>query len=160
MAANSNPKDALIPGWVGNHPFSPKEKKPFLISREQELPQTFGMKEGPIFSELYFSTDRILLAEFTVAPGGYFTIPDVHAGDEVYYCREGAGVVFNPETGQTIEMKAGDALLIPKETRHQAFNFTAVPFVVVCAIAPQGWATNDGMGTAIEYQGKFHFYKA
>jgi mannose-6-phosphate isomerase-like protein (cupin superfamily) len=161
MSDNKKKKKSPMPEWVGNQPFPPEKKRPCLIPRDLEIPQIFGVKGDPniIFSELYFSTDRIVLAEFTVPPGGRFGVPDIHAGDETYYCREGNGIVFDPESGDVIEMKKGDALLIPKGTRHQAFNFTAKPFVVVCAIAPQGWADDDGMGTAISYSGPYRVFK-
>lgn len=150
---------STIPDWMGNHPFPPGEKKPFLLTRNLELPYLFGEDPNIDFTPQYFSTDKISLGEYTVPPGGYFAPPDIHAGDECYYCLEGEAVLFGPESGDVFEMRPGDALLIPKGTWHQAFNFSDRPFRLICVIAPRGWADDDGMGTAVKYSGPYRFYK-
>jgi mannose-6-phosphate isomerase-like protein (cupin superfamily) len=65
----------------------------------------------------------------------------------------------NPETGETIEVKAGEAAWIPAGGWHVAFNFGEEEAIVIAIIAGKIW-DEDAMGSAIEFTGKPQYLKA
>jgi len=81
---------------------------------------------------------------FQLSPGAFFGPPDAHAGDEMYYVVEGTLTVLCPETGSVNEVHKGEALLIPKDSYHQGFNFTDKIVRVLCCIAPLMWDPKKG----------------
>jgi len=72
---------------------------------------------------------------------------------------EGEPVAFNPETGDTYQLQAGDTLYTPQGTRHQIFNFTSEVVVAIGVVAPKIWAP-DKMGIKVPSVKKPKFYKA
>jgi len=154
MKKTKHPK---IPSWIGNYPFPPDQKKPILIRKGDQISQIYGEGNHLDTTPIYVSTDKILLGEYTVPPGQFFDPPDIHAGDECYYCLEGVATIFDPVHGDVVQMTPGSALLIPKGTWHQGFNFGDKNFRLIAVIAPKPWS--DEMGTAIVFEGKSQFYK-
>lgn len=151
-------KEATMPYWLERYPFEPDQKKPALITREQSIPRMFGKGSHRIATRLYISTDKITCTEFCVQPGDYFEPPDIHSGDEIYYVLEGTGTVLNPETGEVVTVQEGEALVIPKGTWHQTYNFGERQLLLACTFAPKIWAADD-RGLAIQFEGPPVYYK-
>jgi len=112
-----------IPWWANKYPFPPEEKKPALIRQEDEIYSNYGKGNDRITCEIFISTDKILMSARIVPPGQSFQPPDIHTGDEPYYVLKGVASVYNPETGQLVEAKAGDAVLMPAGCWHVVYNF-------------------------------------
>ena len=88
---------------------------------------------------MFMSTDTITCCKYRLGPGNSFDPVDVHAGDEAYYVIKGCVTMFNPGTGQVVELKQGEAILMPKGAPHKAYNFTAEEAEMLAVIAPQIW---------------------
>lgn len=144
--------------WVGNHPCPPDKKKPVLITRDMAKLALFT-HENPhraSFCRNFVNSDKMAFGIFQLPPGGTYGPPtDVHVGDEVYYVLKGTLTDLNPETGQCIEVHAGEALYIPKEGYHTAYNFTKEELVIMFAIAPKAWEE----GLELDYPGEPKIYK-
>lgn len=158
-------KESSIPDWMGNHPFPPNRKKPAVIRKDKKVSPIYGLGEHLDSTPMYVSTDKLYFCEYTVPSGGYFDPPDVHTGDECYYCLEGTATLFDPVHGEVFEMMLGDVLLIPKGTWHIGFNFGDKNFRIIAFIAPSIWSEAEGddedaMGLEVEFKGKPGFYKA
>ena len=126
---------ASIPKWIGNHPFSPEEKKPVVITKDMELSTLYGFQGTQVESQIFVSTDKITFSDWTLPPGARIEPPGLHNyGDEVYYFLEGDPVAFNPEKGEAYQLHAGDTLLIPQGTRHQIYNFTEKSVLTISCI--------------------------
>lgn len=136
-------KPSNVPKWMGKHPFPPDKKRPAIINRSKAIEIAYGKGDQPISVTVYVDTDKLYLSEYTVKPGGWFEPPDIHAGDECYYCLEGTATMFDPVHGDVFQLNPGDALLIPKGTWHQAFNFGNKNFRLITVIAPKAWADVD-----------------
>jgi len=153
-------KSSNIPEWLGNYPFHHSKKRPVVIKKGDEKALIFGRGGHLDSTPMYISTDRIFLGEYTVPPGDYFDPPDIHPGDECYFCLEGTAVIFDPVHGDAIELNEGDALLIPEGTWHVGFNFGSKNFRIIAIVAPKTWSDDkDGMGTDVVFKGKPVFYK-
>lgn len=146
------------PQWAGRHPFAPDQKKPALLTREMSIPRMYGAPPHHVPTYLHVSTDKLTCTEFAVAPGEYFSPPDIHTGDEVYYVLEGTATVLNVETGEVHTAGEGDVMLIPKGTWHQTFNFTDERLTLLCSFAPELWYGGD-QGAPREFAGGTIFYK-
>ena len=148
-----------MPSWMGNYPEWSGKKVPVIRRREDAKTLVYGKGRRLDSTPLYISTDKVgYLGEYTVPPGEYFDPPDVHPGDECYYCLEGIAHLFDPVHGEVVVLKPGDALLIPKGTWHVGFNFGDIPFRLVALVAPHIWSEDD-MGLDVEFKGKQAFYK-
>ena len=124
----------------GNHPFTESEKKEPIYMDNTNIGQFIYPDFGLDYSDLnymYLSTDKITVCSMEIGPGGFFNPPDYHPGDEAYFVLDGTITQFNPETGGCIEVKEGEALLIPKGTLHSAYNFTDKIVKVLAVIAPK-----------------------
>ncbi len=154
----SKKEKPVVPAWMGNQPFSPDDKKPVIITGEMEVSTVYGIMGHQVSSQVYISTDKITLLDFTVPPGNYFAPPDIHGGAEAYYILAGKGAIFNPETGTVLQVAQEDGFYIPQGVWHQTYNFDEKKLKVLCAIAPQMWAT-DKMGSAIKFEAEYRFYQ-
>jgi mannose-6-phosphate isomerase-like protein (cupin superfamily) len=148
-----------LPAWMGNHPFPPDKKRPALITRDMELSTVYGAGPHRVAPRIYVSTDKILMSDFKVPPGGHFEPPDIHVTDEPYYIAKGTLTLVNPETGQTLVVKAGEAAWIPAKAWHIAYNFGLEECIVVAMIAGQIWDP-EGMGSSVEFSGEPQYLKA
>ena len=63
------------------------------------------------------STDNMTVGEYQLAPGSHFEPADVHAGDEIYYVLKGEVTMFQPATGQVVQVKEGEGILMLKDAR-------------------------------------------
>ena len=119
----------------------------------------YGFETTQVENQVFASTDKILMAEWILAPGNHYEPAGFHLhGDECYYLLEGDAVAFNAETGETFKFKAGDAMLIPQKTRHQIFNMTDKRILALACVAPSVWV-DDGMGTIIPQVETPRFFK-
>lgn len=132
-----------IPWWAMKYPFASDEKKPALIKTEDEIYSIYGFGPNKINVRLSCSTDKILTSIWIVPPGQCFEPADIHSGDEPYYILKGVATIINPETGQVIEAKAGDAVLIPAQCWHQTYNFTDEDMELIVFIEGKPWDTKD-----------------
>jgi len=152
-------KNNKMPEWIGAYPYKKDKKRPVVIRKEGRKPLIYGRGNNLDTTPLSISTDKIgYLGEYTVPPGSYFDPPDIHPGDECYYCLEGTAHLFNPESGEVVELNPGDALLIPKGTWHVGFNFGDKNFRLLALVAPSIWSEDD-MGLDVNYGKKQAFYK-
>lgn len=144
--------------WIGNHPCPPDKKKPVIINRDKMKTFLFT-PENPHSSSLVFNfvnSDKLIFGIFQVPPGGTYGPPtDVHSGDEVYYILNGTLTELNPETGQCLEIPKGEAIYLPKESYHTAYNFGKEELRILFAIAPEAWEE----GLELNYKGKTKIYK-
>ncbi len=138
-----------VPQWIGNTPFPPDQKRTCKITEDMYAQFLYGFETTQVENQVFASTDKIFMAEFTLPPGSHYEPAGYHLhGDECYYLLEGDAVAFNAETGETFYFGTGDAMLIPQRTRHQLFNMYDRRIVVIACVAPHIWA-DDGMGTII-----------
>ena len=68
------------------------------------------------------STRLFNTGTFYVQPGGWFDSGN-HPDPEPYYILKGTLHLSNPDTGDVVELNAGDASNIPAFAYHHAFNF-------------------------------------
>lgn len=132
-----------MPDWAGNHPFPPDKKKPVLITKKDEIVTVYGSGREKISPRVFASTDKILMSSWAVPPGQTFQPPDIHSGDELYYVLKGRPTIVNPETGQAVQAKEGDAILIPAKCWHCVYNFTDEEVVIVAIIEGPMWDKSD-----------------
>jgi cupin superfamily acireductone dioxygenase involved in methionine salvage len=112
----SDTKKSSMPEWMGNWPFREGEvKRPVVITREKELSTLYGYEGHQVCS-----------------------------GDEIYYVTQGDPTAFNAEMGEVFQMHQGDALLIPRGTRHQIANFTEKIVKIIATNAPKTWVEDAG----------------
>jgi gentisate 1,2-dioxygenase len=157
--AEGKKKESEMPEWMGAYPHPARKKKPVVIRNEDKKPLIYGRGNNLDTTPLSISTDRIgYVGEYTVPPGSYFDPPDIHPGDECYYCLEGTAHLFDPVHGDVVELNPGEALLIPKGTWHIGFNFGDVNFRLLAIVAPSIWSEDD-MGLDVNFDGKPAFFK-
>ncbi len=150
-----------IPAWIGNFPFPPEKKRFVVIHKEDELSGFYGFEGHQVALRRFVSLDQFTVSHWTLNPGNYYEPAGQHNyGDEIYYFLEGDPVAFAPETGETYQLHAKDALYIPQGTRHQIFSFNEKKVVAISIVAPRIWAAEDKMGTVIPSVKKPRFYKA
>jgi len=84
--------------------------------------QAWGPAPGNITpSWTYVSTPRINSGKFVVNPGGWFD-PGDHPNCEPYFILKGTLHLSNPDTSDVVELRAGDAAVIPAWANHHGFN--------------------------------------
>ncbi len=82
----------------------------------------------------------LLLSAWIVPPGQSFQPPDIHTGDEPYFVLRGVASVYNPETGQLVEAKAGSVVFIPAGCWHSTFNFGEEEMYLCAIIEGKPWS--------------------
>lgn len=140
------------------YPFPPDEKRPVVVDEGDTVAEIYP-PDKPFSSNIvwvWVSTDKITQTMFQLSPGAFFGPPDSHAGDEIYYVLEGTLTEIQPELGVVIEAEEGDAILIPKGSFHQSYNFGDEEAKVLCAIAPRMW---EEEGPAPQMEGEPKLYK-
>src|SRR3989304_560561 len=124
---------------MGKYPCPHDRKRPTVIRKENAVSLIYGRGDHLDSSPMYISTDKIYLGEYTVPPGEYFEPPDVHAGDECYFCLEGTAIIFDPVHGDAVEMNPAEAAGLPgRSPRVQTQTLAAVP-ASAPPIAPKAW---------------------
>jgi len=143
----------------GNHPFPPDRKKPTHI-RGDLIRHFIYPAERPHSSDLnylYVSTDKLTVGTWQLGPGGTYDPPDLHAGDEVYYLLEGILTEHNPLLGEFMQVRKGEALLLPMHGYHKGHNFEQGIMRVLYVIAPKIW--EDQLPPMDFEGGKMKMYK-
>jgi mannose-6-phosphate isomerase-like protein (cupin superfamily) len=150
---------SLLPDWIGKTPFTPDKKVPCKITEDKYVSFLYGFENTQVELQVFASTDKIFMGEWVLAPGNYYAPAGLHLhGDECYYLLEGESIAFNAETGETFRLNAGEAIIIPKATRHQIFNMSNKRVVAIDCVAPKIWE-DDGMGTIIPNVSYPRFFK-
>ena len=129
----------------GNYPFPPDKKEPLHI-RGDLIKKFIYPDQKPHFSDLnkhYVSTDKLTVGTWQLGPGGTYDPPDLHAGDEVYYVLEGTLTEHNPVMGEFIQVRKGEALLLPEGGYHKGYNFGQGIMNVLYVIAPKIWLDQE-----------------
>ena len=127
-----------MPDWYENYPhFADNKKKPVKITKDMEIVSTYGVDGYDIISKVFVSTDNITTSDCTCPPGGYLIPPGIHCNEEIYYVVQGEAVVTNPENGESVRVKEGNAIVIPRNTLHQVHNFGEKSLYVLCFIHKQ-----------------------
>jgi len=143
----------------GNHPFPPDKKRPVHI-RGDLIRHFIYPAERPHFSDLnylYVSTDKLTVGTWQLGPGGTYDPPDLHAGDEVYYILDGTLTEHNPLLGEFMQVKKGEALLLPMHGYHKGHNFEQGIMRALYVIAPKIW--EDQLPPMDFEGGKMKMYK-
>lgn len=142
----------------GNHPFPPDRKEPIHI-RGELIKQFIYPAERPHFSDLnylYVSTDKLTVGTWQLGPGGTYDPPDLHAGDEVYYVLEGVLTEHNPLVGEFMQVRKGEALLLPMHGYHKGYNFEQGIMRILYVIAPKIW---ENQAPPMDFKGRMKMYK-
>jgi len=140
------------------YPFPPDKKRPVVVTKDKTIVEIYP-PDKPYSSNIvwvWVSTDKITQTMYQLSPGAFFGPPDAHAGDEIYYVLEGTLTVLAPETGTVNEVHRGEALLIPKDSYHQGYNFTDKIVKVLCLIAPLMWDPKKGPAPPLEKEAKMY----
>ena len=108
---------------------------------------------------LYASTDKLTVGTWQLGPGGSYDPPDLHAGDEVYYVLEGVLTEHNPVLGEFMQVRVGEALLLPMHGYHKGHNFEQGIMRILYVIAPKIWESqvppmDFSAGKMKQYKGK------
>lgn len=143
----------------GSYPFPPDQKKPIHI-RGDLIKHFIYPAERPHFSDvnhLFVSTDKLTVGTWQLGPGGTYDPPDLHAGDEVYYILDGTLTEHNPLLGEFMQVKKGEALLLPLHGYHKGYNFEMGIMRALYVIAPKIW--EDQMPPMDFQAGKMKMYK-
>ena len=124
-----------VPDWYQNIPaFKNGKKKPTKITKDMELVTTYGVNGQDMIAYFFVSTAQVNSSAFICPPGHHLEPPGVHCNDEVYYVVKGTVTVSNPDTGEAVRVKEGNALVIPKGTLHIVDNFSEESLYVLCFI--------------------------
>lgn len=136
---------AVLAHYFDRHPCEPDKKVPVHITRENMVHYIY-VPEDPHHADLnwmFASTETMFSGRYHLSPGAMFTPPDVHAGDEYYYILNGTLTIFNPKTGQCVELKKGECINLPKGAPHKGYNFTQETAEVLYLIVPSVWQKGE-----------------
>ena len=149
---------ATVPEYFGNFPFSPDKKRPVVITKQ--MMKLFVYPLGDLHNSdlnwIIASTDKLYTGIYQLPPGGTFDPPGLHGGDEPYYILKGTVTLTNPETGQSVTAKEGEAIHIPRGAWHKAYNFGPETARILVMIAPKIW---DESGAPDSFPGEMKLYK-
>ena len=126
---------------MGNFPFSPDEKKPTLI-RRQDYSTALYPPNNAFTSDNTFTivtTDTFMLGIYELGPGGVFAPLDIHPGDESYYILQGP-VVQRSGNGQFAYLETGEGLFMPEGAWHCCHNFSDKKTRILYFITPKAWS--------------------
>lgn len=110
--------------------------------RRESLPRrVWGDDESGEASDIvYVSNDDVHLVHFTLLPGCGFRDSDAYktffAADVVYYVLAGELVLANAQVGEVVRARAGEAVLVRRDTWHHGFNVGLEPARILEFIAP------------------------
>ena len=149
---------AKTPDYFCNYPFPKGERRP-CMQKQGDLKKFLYTDEHPETSDLNWlvaSTDYMTVGEYQLSPGAHFEPADVHAGDEIYYVLRGQVTMFQPQSGQVMEVEKGEGILMPKGCPHIGYNFGEQEARMLYVVAPKIW---DEDGPPLEYSGVLKTYK-
>jgi quercetin dioxygenase-like cupin family protein len=97
-------------------------------------------QSGEVDDWIYVSSGKIHQLVFGLEPGGAFRhspeFRTVFGADEVLYVLEGRFGCANPQTGEVLVVKPGEAVFFRKDTWHHGFNLGTEPVRVLEFFAP------------------------
>lgn len=102
------------------------EARPFTTVDGSTIRSLLDLGTAPV--------QRVSLAEATLEAGGATVRHHHRESEEIYYLVEGAGLM--ELDGETREVRAGDAILIPPGAWHQIRAAAGGPLRLLCACAP------------------------
>ncbi len=105
-----------------------------VVNRNRDA-QPFTTRDGSTIREL-MHTEAQSLAEATLAPGQATQRHYHRASEELYYLLEGSGEL--EIDGETRDVAAGDAVLIPPGGRHQIIAGKSGARFLCCCAPPYG----------------------
>jgi len=126
---------------LGNFPFTPENKKPMLI-RKNDYSTALYPPDNAFTSDNTFTivtTDTFMLGIYELAPGSKFAPLDVHPGDETYYILNGP-VVQRSGNGQFAYLQPSEGLYMPEGAWHTGHNFSDKKARVLYFITPKAWS--------------------
>ncbi|MFV0364597.1 MAG: cupin domain-containing protein [Suipraeoptans sp.] len=146
------------PEYFCNYPFLRGERRP-CMQKQSDLKKFLYTDECPETSDLNWliaSTDSLTVGEYQLSPGSHFAPADVHGGDEIYYVMRGEVTMFQPSSGQVMQISQGEGILMPKGCPHIGYNFGSNEARMLYVVAPKMW---DDDGPPVEYTGTLKTYK-
>ena len=149
----------MIDKLFGNYPFPPDQKRPYHIKGDAIKP--YIAPADNIYQSdlnmLYASSDKLSVGIFQLAPGSSYDPADVHEGDEAYYILDGILTIQNPVTGECVQIRKGEGLLMPMYGYHKGYNFEQSEARILFAIAPK---VQPGNVTPVDFSnGRMKQYK-
>lgn len=119
----------------------PSYDRPTLIKRTEVKTHTWGDREtGLVADWIYASTDKLHCIVFGLAAGAAFrhspSYRTVFGADEVLHVLTGTMVTVNPETGEVVQVPAGDSLFFGPGNWHHAHAHHGQPLRVLEFFAP------------------------
>jgi quercetin dioxygenase-like cupin family protein len=109
--------------WHHREPFADGVQRPIVLRPDDSYFVSWAPAPGNSTPGwITVSTPRVNAGVFLVQPGGWFDAGN-HPGPEPYYILKGTLHLSNPDTGDVIEISAGDASNIPAFAYHHAHNF-------------------------------------
>jgi quercetin dioxygenase-like cupin family protein len=112
------------------------------LVREQDAETVI---EGGEFVRVYANTDKIIFSVATIPPGQQGMLDPGHNGaHEVAYVIKGQLVFEFPDRKKWLELRAGDAVIIPEGEPHAVVNVGEELAVVSWSLAPhmgRAWLT-------------------
>ncbi len=143
----------------GNHPFTEKKKDKPIHIKGDLIGKFIYPDDDLIYSDLnflYLSTDELTIVMYELGPGGNFNPPDYHPGDEVYIVLEGTLTMLNAESGEVVQVKRGESLLMPKGAIHVGYNFEKEKVRTLAILAPR---VAEDQKFPVDADGKIKVYK-
>lgn len=93
--------------------------------------------EGPEECREYLSNQKLTFGTSSLQPGETGAVDIGHPNSqEVFFVSRGRVQVLNPDSGFTLEVGEGDAVLIPEGIPHQLTNIGDEPALVTWSAAP------------------------
>jgi mannose-6-phosphate isomerase-like protein (cupin superfamily) len=113
------------------------------VSKQSVRPAVVRHKEGTFLlegeelTEVYFQTDKIVVAVSTLLPGQKACVDEGHEGaHEICYVAEGTVVMHFPRLDRCELLEKGDAVLVPEGQPHYTVNTGQSLSITVWACAP------------------------
>jgi quercetin dioxygenase-like cupin family protein len=119
----------------------PSFSEPTHIRSDQVTLHLWGDEDsGQVPDWIYVSSEKIHHLVFGLPPGGAFrhsqSFRTVFAADELLYVLAGTMALANPETGEVLLARTGEAVFFRRDTWHHAFSFDDEALRVLEFFAP------------------------
>ncbi len=108
------------------------------VTRENALNMISGEKT-PVLLSFRASNEFVHFGEMIIPAGGIGprqTEYDSHAGDAVFYVKNGKAAFLMEENGDVFEVSAKEYMFIPKNTRYKCINYSGEVVTLVFIVAP------------------------
>lgn len=134
-------QDPPTPANVPSPSPRPSFSEPTHIRSDQVTLHLWGDEDsGQVPDWIYVSSEKIHHLVFGLPPGGAFrhsqSFRTVFAADELLYVLAGTMALANPETGEVLLARTGEAVFFRRDTWHHAFSFDDEALRVLEFFAP------------------------